>query len=559
MLAVGDQNCENWDRCIIPPAELLTNPFWRTLYIVLPNRDRHCIMVFRPTDGRGQLNPGTGVGKREHPGWNGNLGNGGAQDTMAVRQDIQRLCESWWRELANVARDEYRQFAVQFLGLHGWHKPSLVKTRGTSQKTAALSFLVHDSGPAPFAAHFVPRGVIDPPKTLIDDGLDFCPATRALASDSQALGVQYAFITDLFKSYLYDVQTEELLLHANTPEDYVTEFGELLTEGAVSNGSLEEVRRQPRSFAARQLREWMQRWCDTLTMNWGVPEDTILLFMDRLIVLRYVLEHGMIDLPGWCEAKPLADILNRMARGASIGCGAEVIALFHHVARTWDATLFDRDESLEALFGQDEVAGPLLQEFGMLSKGKFDTAIVLEQFNYGDATEKARVRMIPEEDPERSTVLGRQRPGTIDKMNLELDVAEEGYRSLLHWFDRITDVYNRIDSEQQEASSVPLQVEEDAELFGWSDDEPSPGQTPDNPFRRVMSQGLAVYCASDRQFRTARLLLYLHIIEQYKRTRTPFARFPDVERALRPRPVVLEADRRQIYGTARHSSEWEAI
>lgn len=478
---------------------------------------------------------------------------------MAVPQNIQRLCESWWRELANAARDEYRQFAQRFLELHGWHKPSLVKTRGLSQRTAALSFLVHDSRPAPFAAHFVPRGIIDPPRALIDDGLDFCPATRALTSDSQALGVQYAFITDLFRFYLYDVQAEELLLYANTPADYVTEFGELLSEGAVSRGSLEEIRRQPRSVEARQLREWMQRWCDTLTMTWGVHEETIWLFMDRLIVLRYVLEHRMLDLPGWREAKPVDDILSRMARGASIGCGAEVIALFHHVARTWDAALFERDEPLEALFGQDEVTGPLLQEFGMLSKGKFDTAIVLEQFNYGDATEKARVRMIPEGDPERTTLLGKQRPATIDTMKLELDVAEEGYRSLLHWFDRVTDVYNRIDSEQREAHSVPLQVEEDAELFSWSDDGPSPGPMPDDPFRRVMSQGLAVYCASDRQFRTARLLLYLHIIEQYKRTRTPFVRFPDVEKALRPRPVVLEADRRQIYGTNRHSSEWEAI
>ncbi len=516
-------------------------------------------MVFAPTRGRRQLDSETGVGKRERLRQNRGLGNGGAQNTMAVTQDIQKLCESWWRELANVARDEYRQFAEQFLGLHGWNEPSLVETPRTSRRTAALSFLLRDSGPASLAAHFVPRGIIDPPQALINDGLDFCPATRALTTDSQAMGVQYAFITDLFRFYLYDVQTEELLLYANTPADYVTEFGGLLNEGAVSGGSLEEVRRQPRSFAARQLREWMQRWCDTLAMTWGVPEEPIWLFMDRLIVLRCVLEHRMLDFPGWCEAKPLVDILSRMAGGASIGCGAEVIALFHHVGQAWGAGLFDRNEPLEALFGQDEVTGPLLQEFGMLSKGKFDTAIVLEHFNYGDATEKARVRMIPEDDPERSRILGMQRPATIDEMKLELDVAEEGYRSLLHWFDRVTDVYNRIGLEQREASLVPLEAEEDAELFSWSGDEASPGPAPDDPFRRVMSQGLAVYCASGRQFRTARLLLYLHIIEQYKRTGTPFAQFPNVEQALRARPAVLEADRRQIYGMGRHSSEWEVI
>ncbi|MBN2308862.1 MAG: hypothetical protein JXR94_07835 [Candidatus Hydrogenedentes bacterium] len=477
---------------------------------------------------------------------------------MCASHDIQRLCESWWNKLAEASREEHRRFAVQFLALHGWDSPVAVETRAVSAQPGTLSYLVREGARPPFAAHFVPAGLLEPARTVVERGLDFCPATRILVAATRALDVHYAFITDLFRSYLYDARTGELLLHADTPAEYVAEFGDRLHEEQVAGGALHEARRQPRSYAARQLREWMQRWCETLQVDWRAPEETAWLAMDRLVVLRYLVEHDILRRPGWRLAKQFAEVLALASSASPDGAGKALVSLFQDIARAWNAELFAPQPPLEAILEQDRVAAPLLREFVLLSRSKFNVATVLESFNYGDASEKARVRMIPEENPERVTMLAKQTPGTIDEMQLELDVSDEGYRAIFHWVDRLTDLYGRLANEFQAARYPRDTGEGEFDLFDWSAIETARPNALTDPFQHVVEHGLIVYCATPRQFRTARLMLYLHLIRRYQEAKTRLSSFPRIEAMLQPRPTVLESDRRRIY-QANRGDEWEVI
>ena len=63
----------------------------------------------------------------------------------------------------------------------------------------------------------------------------------------------YLFVTDLQRAYLYDVWTEDLLLHADSPIEFLHTFDDVLAKALVLDGSLLELRRPPRTGVARQL------------------------------------------------------------------------------------------------------------------------------------------------------------------------------------------------------------------------------------------------------------------------------------------------------------------
>jgi hypothetical protein len=477
---------------------------------------------------------------------------------MATSHDIQRMCESWWAELANATRDEHHRLAEQFLRLHGWTQPCVTETRAASVQPATLSYLPEEGLHAPFAAHFAPPGSLDPPRSVLERGLDFCPTTRTLVAATRALDVRYAFITDLFRSYLYDSRTGELLVHADTPAEYATEFGDLLGKDSVADGALHEVRRQPRSFASRQLREWLERWCNMLIMEWRAPEESAWIAMDRLIVVRYLVEHDILKRSGWRLMTRFSEVLTRASDGESAGCGKALVGLFEELAREWNASLFAPRPPIEAILQQDQVTGPLLREFVLLSRAKFNVATILESFNYGEASEKARVRMIPEEDPERLTLIAKQTPATVDDLRIEVDISDEGYRAIFYWFDQLMDLYRRLAAEYDNARYSARPAEKDLDLFGWSAIETDrPGALTD-PFQHAIEHAFTIYCASPRQFRTARLMLYLHLIRRIQEAKIRFRRFPEIDGTLQRRPNVLESDRRRIYQPQR-DEEWGVV
>jgi hypothetical protein len=67
-------------------------------------------------------------------------------------------------------------------------------------------------------------------------------------------------------------------------------------------------------------------------------------------------------------------------------------------------------------------------------------------------------------------------------------------------------------------------------------------------YQHVVEHGLKVLYAAPRQFRTARLLLYLHIVDRYRSGRQRFVQFPDVERALVKRPAMSDRDKKRLFG-----------
>ena len=113
----------------------------------------------------------------------------------------------------------------------------------------ALTYALTGKAHPAIAAHFVMPGALEPPKVVIERGLDFCNTTRILTNRSRRLEAHYCLISDLFRFYLYDVRTQELLLHADTSAAYAADFGNVLERASVEEGSLEEIRRQPRHYS----------------------------------------------------------------------------------------------------------------------------------------------------------------------------------------------------------------------------------------------------------------------------------------------------------------------
>ena len=76
--------------------------------------------------------------------------------------------------------------------------------------------------------------------------------------------------------------------------------------------------------------------------------------------------------------------------------------------------------------------------------------------------------------------------------------------------------------------------------------------------QHAAEQCVTVYCASPGQFRTARLIMHLHLIDRFGQSGARFHGFPNLETAFKRRPNVLETDRRKIYQPQRES-EWDVI
>ncbi len=476
---------------------------------------------------------------------------------MRTTSAIQRLCESWWEKLADSTREDQHLYAEEFLSLLGWGDSEELEPAAVPGHPTTLSYVIRSGGHSTMVAYFVLPGVLDPPSNVVKKALDFCPITRALTDMNRVFGARYAFVTDLFRSYLYDAKSDDLLLYADTPAAFVAEFGDVLARSNVESGTLDEVRRQPRSYVARQLREWIHRWTETLMGDWRAPEEAAWLAMDRLVMLRFLAEHDILRRPG-APPNPIKRRLAPPPSGAADGCGERVTALFRELFDQWGAGLFAPQPPVEAILEQDAVAGPLFTELALLSTGKFELATVLESFNYGDASEKARVRMIPEGDEERQAYLAQQTCATIDEARIELDLSDEGYRAIFYWFDRLVELYGRLGAEFEAAAQAEQSATPDLDLFDWSELDAKRPRAFTDGLRHAMEQGLLIYCSSPRQFRTARLILYLHLILRYTQGEARFDEFPAVETALQRRPNVLESDRRRIFQGSTNE-EWEVI
>ena len=472
--------------------------------------------------------------------------------------DIQRLCESWWERLADSTRDDQHRFAEKFLSLLGWTDHNEVVPAAVPGLPSTTAYVLRLQTHAPLVAYFTLPGMLEPPAAVIKRGLDFCETTRTLVDTNRFFGAGYAFVTDLFRSYLYDARTDELLLYADAPAHFTQEFGDVLRRDRIEAGSLDEVRRQPRSYAARQLREWIQRWSETLCVDWRAPEEIAWLALDRLVALRYVVERDLAKKPGWQPALDFDRLLTLAVNGRSEGIGRQLTGLFDEAFRAWGADLFAPAPPLEATFEQDGLAGPLLREIALLSKTKFSVPTILESFNYGDAAEKARVRMIPEVNEDRQMYLAQRTTANVDATHIEIDVADEGYRAVPHWIDQLIFTFERLHIEYDTVATNARPANDDMDLFGWSERDSLTPLAFTDAIRHAAEHGVTIYCSSPRQFRTARLIMHLHLIERFGQSASRFQGFPSLETAFKRRPNVLETDRRKIFQPQR-ANEWEAM
>lgn len=463
---------------------------------------------------------------------------------MTSDNALSRLCEEWRQRLAEASKEDQSRFAEGFLGKLGWRDPDPVACPGNVSHTTAVSYLLQRDMHGVIAAHFVLPHALKTPAALAERGLDFCENTRVLVNATRAMNVRYALITDLYKAYLYDAVSDALLISADAPEEIERELAPILDQSRVTEGVLDDLRRAPRSQTARQFREWAQRWCDTLMQDWQASEETAWTAIDRLILLRYMSERDALHRTGWRLRHAFVNLLTLATGRHPRGAGAALAGLCRELATEWNAEIFGSDRRLDAILAQDELAIPLLQEFCLLSRAKFQRASILESFNYGDAAEKARVRMIPEEDPERTMYLARQRPDEPDAIRLEIDLQSEGYLAIPFWLDRVLSVY-----EQLEAAARTGRPAND-DLIAWSEADARRPAAFSDPLTHLLERAVTFYYASPRQYRTARLIAYLYVIDRCRAEKKRLLRFPAIGAALRKRPAVLESDRRMVHAAS---------
>lgn len=466
--------------------------------------------------------------------------------------EIAKLCESWRDRLADSSRNEQPRYAEELLGLLGWELPIPFTPQGGIAALSAAPYLLRARGQTLVAAYFLMPGVLDPPSAVLDRGLDFCAATRVLVDETRALNVPFALATDMYRYYLYDTRTEELLLCADDPKSFNGEFADTLRRERMERGSLEEVRRQPRSTVARQLREWAQRWIEHMVSRARISEELACLMIDRLLVIRFLFDHDILRRTKWRLQQRFMDLVSQASEARPDGVGDALTRLFHDMWFDWKLDLFEAVPELDHALSNDAVAAPLLRECSLLARGKFQVDVILESFNYGDPSEKMRVRMVPDENEERDRYLHKQSLETIDEARIEIDLLEEGYRAIFHWFDKVAALYERLDADFDSRIQGGQPPVEGFDLFAWSEVNSQRPNACADSFAHACEQGFGIYHASPRQYRIARLLLTLHLIRRYDQTRRPVDALPSLKNVLMNRPRVLSSDRVM---TTRFSSE----
>lgn len=454
---------------------------------------------------------------------------------------IRELCESWRGELADATRREQQQYAENLLHLLGWMQPLPFTPKEGAKNLSALTYLLRANSQVTVATYFLLPGALEPPASIVDLGLDYCVTTRLLVDESRALNVHYVFITDLQRSYLYDIHTDELLLHAGDTCQFNDLFTLVLRKDMMERGSLDEVRRQPRSVVALGLREWAEHWMGHIALNKEISEEQASVIIDRMWVIRYLMDHNIFRRRKWRLEKRFMDLVDRAYSNQATGVGADLVKLFHDMWFDYHIDLFEVDAPLDQVLKDDDIAIPLLKEVPLLSSSKFSVATILESFNYGEPADKLRVRMVPDFNEEREFYLAKQSLDTIDQARIEIDLLEEGYRAIFTWFDRVVLLYERLETDFNTQTQVETPMEEDIDLFAWSEIDSTKPQACADKFAHACESGFGIYYSTPMQFRVGRLLLTLHLISRYAQTNHPVSSLPSLAHVLKERPKLLSA------------------
>ncbi|MDK1021577.1 MAG: hypothetical protein QGD90_08070 [Candidatus Hydrogenedentes bacterium] len=443
--------------------------------------------------------------------------------------ELIKLCEDWCKDTTDAADRDLRGCFEKYLSLLGWEAPksfesAFLDVSGFVEAPDGISLVVY----------FTVSDALLPPSKLLGLGLDFCDSTRWRVEEAREHHFDYALITDLYRSYLYDVETDELLLSSDTPSIFLIEIYDEITKECVDEGSLREIRRNPRSTVAKQLRHWRSRWSTSIEQQAGGSDEIAATLIDRLFVLRFLAERELERKGGSGLHNRIRALGDQARSPAPGGTGKELERLFNGLFSARRMALYAPAPELKPILENDDLLAPMLGEFALISKVKFTIPALLESFNFGEAAEKARVRLVPGGDGRREDLIANQTLDAIDDFQLEIDVLEEGYRAIGFWLGKLTALYHRL-AREAEAADVP---------------ELGPGGRMPRAIRDMhrhsVESGLRIFYNSPRQFRTARLMLYLYTIKAYSDSGEAFAHFPKVELAFKQRPVLLDSEKRWI-------------
>jgi len=218
----------------------------------------------------------------------------------------------------------------------------------------------------------------------------------------------------------------------------------------------------------------------------------------------------------------------------------------------WRIDLFEVIPELDQVLSQDAIAVPLLKEFALLSRSKFSIATILESFNVGDPAEKLRVRMVPDVNEEREHYLAKQSLDTIDSARIEIDLMEEGYRAVFHWFDMVVALYDRLSADFDAKTYRSAPVNGELDLFAWSQLDAGRPRACADKMAYACERGFGIYYSGPRQYRIGRLLLTLHLISRYDQSRQAVNTFPTLRNVMMKRPLVLQSERIMASRSAAH-------
>ena len=459
-------------------------------------------------------------------------------------------CEAWWERRATISKDDLKECAAKYLHLLGWEERA-----GFSSSFDDETVLVRAPDRISLAFYFTSPEVLETPSEVQGRALDFCSGTRLRIVEAREQRFDYMLVTDFYRTYLYDVETDELLLTSDTPRSFLTTIYDEISKECVDEGSLREIRRNPRSYLGRQLREWRHRWSETLEQPSGESPPVADALMDRLLILRFLAQRE-VERTGGSGLRNRISALGERARGPDCeACGRDLAKLFLGIYASRRIGLFQPLPELDALLGQGRLVAPILSEFTLLSEAKFTIPTVLESFNFGDASEKARVRLVPGKDVDRERFLEEQTLDTVDGFQIEVDVVEEGYRAIGFWLEKLLSLYRRL---KVEFESGVAEAGRDA---GELPAHPERPRATRDMHRFAVERALRIYYMTDRQYRTASLMFYLYIIQSYAKSNEAFAHFPKLEDALVRRPTLLKSEKKWLYQPPPdHASQgWDVI
>jgi hypothetical protein len=486
---------------------------------------------------------------------------------MNLTKKITELCDHWWTELSHSKSETIRPVAEKWLALLGWSR-----TEPVYLEHAACGFvgLANDSKRIVF--YFTMPGELDTPSVVMEKGLDYCETTLMLVGEAQLEHYDYVVITDLNRSYLYDATTDDLLLAADSPQLFSRDMMEALLHDDVARGALDELRREPSSYVARQLRTWIERWTLEMSREPYGSEAIAHAVMDRILIMRFLYDHPIYEAPEWSYKSRFTNVISSAYESTGVSTKRVLVELMNDLASTWNIEIFELDAAMERFISKSTVVVSMLQEIALLAKIKFTTSGILESFNYGEASEKARVRLVPEANEGREMWLGKLNTAEVGNSRMEIDVLDEGYRAIPFWFDRLKTTMTRLSVTDQfkqrfeeYASRAPeLKEGHEMDLFSWSEaTETTDGSSPEAKIDLLalcVEKGITIWAASERQHRTAQIVLYLHIISLYNEGVAEFGQFPTMSQSFGERPSMLDTDKQWIYqGRPSGESEWDVV